>query len=228
MAVRIIKANSNRETASVEAFNLIDLERQGSDLLESAQRQADELLEQAHRDVADIREKLIASAREEGLKDARNQIRNQAEEIAEERITTRLATALPALQTAASALQAERDRWLVRWEQTAVQLGIAIAEKLMHRQLAARPDFATDMISDALRLAAGQPQLKVFLHPDDLNAWGDRASQIVQSLTGCADATLVADKQISLGGCRIETRYGEIDARLETMLKRIAEELVDG
>ena len=52
--------------------------------------------------------------------------------------------------------------------------------------------------------------------------------QIVESLTSCADAKLVPDAQALRGGCRIETRHGEIDARVETMLHRIAEELVDG
>ena len=130
-------------------------------------------------------------------------------------------------RAAAESLQAERDRWLIRWEQTAVRLGVVIAEKLIQRQLVARPEIATDMISDALRLAVGQPQLTVYLHPQDLAAWGDRASQIVQSLAACADTTLVPDSETQRGGCRIETRHGEIDARVETMLQRIGEDLVE-
>lgn len=131
------------------------------------------------------------------------------------------------MQAAAESLQAERDRWLVRWEQTAVRLGVAIAERLLQRQLVSHPEFAAAMISDALRLAAGQPKLTVYLHPDDLSAWGDRASQIVESLTSCADTIFVADPGAMRGGCRIETRHGEIDARIETMLQRIAEELLE-
>lgn len=226
MSLRIIKANSNRDSKTIEAFNFVDIERQSRDLLESARREAEDLRERAKNDVASIRQRILTEAREEGLRDAANQIRQQAKTIAEELISEQLTTALPALEGAAAALQAERDRWLVRWEQTAVDLGIAIAEKLLHRQLACRPDFTTDMIAEALRLAAGQPQLTVYLHEEDLRAWGDRGAQIVQSLTGCADATLVADRQMTRGGCRIETRNGEIDARLETMLKRIAEELI--
>ena len=185
----------------------------------------------ACRDAATVREQTLVDAhkagRDEGLNNAATEIKRKADEIAAQRVSDQLATALPALQSAAAALHAERDQWLIRWESGAIRLGVAIAEKLLQRQLIARPDFATDMIADALRLAAGQPQLTIYLHPDDLAAWGDRGTQIVQSLTACADTTLIPDHQTARGGCRIETREGEIDARVETMLQRIAEELLD-
>ncbi len=231
MNARIIKAHSTHALSTVEAFNFVDLQEQGNQIVARARHDAEQILNVARSDAAQLREQALAAAREEGrvdgLRDSQAVIARSATEIAEQQVTAQLATALPALRAAAESLQAERDRWLVRWEQIAVRLGVAIAEKLLQRQLAARPEFATEMISDALRLAAGQPQLTVYLHPDDLSAWGDRASQIVQSLTACADTTLVPDPQSMRGGCRIETRHGEIDARVETMLHRIAEELVD-
>ena len=231
MNAKIIKAHSTHALSTVEAFNFIDLQLQGDQIIAKANRQAEQILIEARNNASQLCEQALAAARDEGridgLRDSQAIIAEKASEIADQHVTDQLATALPALQAAAESLQAERDQWLVRWEQIAVRLGVAIAEKLLQRQLAARPEFATEMITDALRLAAGQPQLTVYLHPDDLSAWGDRAPQIVQSLTACADTTLVPDPHSMRGGCRIETRHGVIDARVETMLHRIAEELVD-
>ena len=231
MNAKIIKAHSTHALSTVEAFNFIDLQLQGDQIIAKANRQAEQILIEARNNASQLCEQALAAARDEGridgLRDSQAIIAEKASEIADQHVTDQLATALPALQAAAESLQAERDQWLVRWEQIAVRLGVAIAEKLLQRQLAARPEFATEMITDALRLAAGQPQLTVYLHPDDLSAWGDRAPQIVQSLTACADTTLVPDPHSMRGGCRIETRHGVIDARVETMLHRSAEELVD-
>ena len=231
MSTRIIKASATGDVSTAEPFHFVDLQRQGERLLESARSEADRILAAASEEAKRQFEQTLESAREqgriEGLRDAEQILLRKSSELAESRVTAQLETALPALRAAAESLQAERDRWLVRWEQTAVRLGIAIAEKLLQRQLLARPEFATAMISDALRLAAGQPKLTVYLHPDDLTAWGDSASKIVQSLTACADTTLVADPTAMRGGCRIETRHGEIDARVETMLYRISEELLE-
>lgn len=232
MTGRIIKAHSTRGASQAEEFNFVDLRRHRDDLLSAARCEADEILQQAQSDAEAMRERTRneaeASGRDEGLRDAADQVARQADELAQALISEQLLTALPALKSAAAALQSERDRWLIRWERTAVKLGVAIAEKLLQRQLAARPEFATGMITEALRLAAGQPQLAIYLNPDDLAAWGDRADQIVQSLTACGDTTLIPDSGTTRGGCRIETRHGEIDARVETMLHRIVDELIDG
>jgi flagellar assembly protein FliH len=162
------------------------------------------------------------------LREARAEIERQSLILSERQTNEKLSTALPALKAAAEALQAERDRWLIRWEQTAVRVGVAIAGKLLKTQIAVRPELASGMITEALRLAAGQPRIAIYLHPDDLSAWGDRGPQIVESLTSCADSKLIADPGIERGGCRIETTHGEIDARVETMLERLANELIDG
>lgn len=232
MTARIIKANWPHDASAIEAFNFVDLQRQGDDILASARTAADAILETARHDAAaiscELKQEAERSGREEGLRNAADLISRQAQELAEQLVNERLATALPALQAAATALQSERDEWLLRWEHSAVRLGVTIAEKLIQRQLISRPEIATAMIADALRLAAGQEKVTVYLHPEDLAAWGDRSMQIVESLTACADARLVPDERSLRGGCRIETRHGEIDARVETMLHRIAEELIDG
>jgi flagellar assembly protein FliH len=227
-AVRIVKAQSVRDLSARPAFNFVDLRQAADEVIAKAHSTAEEIVAEARAEMAVIREIHCQAAREEGLEQAQAEISGRVYELANQRIQEQLQTALPALKSAAEALQAERDRWLIRWEQTAVQVGVAIAEKLVKSQIATRPELTSGMIADALRLAAGQPRISVHLHPDDMAAWGDQGARIIESLTACADSTLVADPRISRGGCRIETTHGEIDARVETMLERLAEELIDG
>ena len=227
-AIRIIKAIAARDLASRAAFNFVDLRHEADSVLAQARREAETLVAQAQSEVEALHERTRVAAREAGLCEAQMQIERHANEVASRQVDVQLETALPALHAAAEALQAERDRWLIRWEQTAVHVGVAIAEKLLKTQIATRPELASGMIAEALRLAAGQPRVTVHLHPEDLAAWGDRAPRIVESLTACADSTLIADPLVARGGCRIQTQHGEIDARVETMLERLAEELVDG
>ncbi|MBS0203347.1 MAG: hypothetical protein JSS49_10640 [Planctomycetes bacterium] len=224
---RIVKAQSIRDHSARPAFNFVDLRQEADQVIAEARQTAADLLEAARQEVDMLMAQTRAAARDEGLREAAAEIERQAAELARHQRTEQLQTALPALKAAAEALQAERDRWLIRWEQTAVRVGVAIAEKLVKSQIATRPDLASGMIADALRLAAGQPRVTVHLHPDDLAAWGDQAPHVVESLTACADSTLVADSLVSRGGCRIETIHGEIDARVETMLDRLAHELMD-
>lgn len=226
-AARIVKAQAVRDLSVRSAFNFVDLRQEADSVISQAQQSAATLLADARREADSLFEETLQRAREQGLAQAETEIDRKAADIASQRLTDQLQTALPALKSAAEALQAERDRWLIRWEQTAIRVGVAVAEKLIKSQLSIRPELASAMIVDALRLAAGQPKLTIHLHPDDLAAWGDQGPRIVESLTACADSTLIADPQIGRGGCHIETIHGEIDARVETMLERLASELLD-
>ena len=231
MSARIIKASQVGSLRDPDAYNLVDIQREAAHLTAVATREAAEIVARARREAEEIRERAEdearAAGRHEGLREATSAIDRQANEIAENRVTEQLMTAIPALGEVAAALITERDQWVQRWEHSAIRISVAIAEKLLQRQLALRPSDAHDMIATTLRLATGQTQLTISLNPADLNAWGDRAPQIVRSLTGCADATLMADDGIKRGGCRIETRHGEIDATVETMLQKIVDELTD-
>jgi len=228
----VLKANDARGLGSHVAFNFEDLRHQAEAQLAAAKAEAASIVERARRDAEALRITAHADAREagrqEGLKDAATQIEQRARKLADERLGQQLNTALPALTQAAALLRGERDRWLARWEQAAIELGIAVAEKIVKAELAARPERVREMVAAALELTVGQAQLRVYVNPHDRVFLGDRADQVVQSLTACASAQLIDDPALAPGDCRIETQHGEVDARLETMLQRIAEELLRG
>jgi len=228
--MNVLKANDARDLSPRLAFNFDDLRHQAAAQLAAAQREAAAILEQARRDAEILKQKVEAEAREagrkEGLKDAAALIEQQAKQLADKRLTEQLKTTLPALNQAAEALRKERDQWLAHWETEAVQLSLAVAQKLMRAEIAVHPERATQMIAEALNLAAGQSHILVRLNPQDRRQLGERAQEIVQAMASCGHAEVIEDTTLSPGDCRIETRHGEIDARVETMLQRIAEELL--
>lgn len=227
---RILKASTARDLPQRVAFNFEDLREQAAAELQRARAEAAALIDKARQEAAALKQKLLDDARTEGrqsgLSEAEKQIAQRVEVQVEQRLSEHLQTTLPAVSQVALALQAERDHWLLHWEHTAVSLGVAIAEKLLKTQLAAHPELTTGMLIEALNLAAGQPQLQIHLHPADLTRLGPHAADLVKSITACADPEFIADPAISPGGCRIETQHGSIDARLESMLERITEELL--
>lgn len=231
-ASAILKAEQARALSPGLAFNFDDLRLQAEAHLAAARTEAAALLESARREAEAVlrqaQQQGWESGRQEGLRDAAQTIATQAEQLAQQRLQERLQTVIPALNQAAQLLRAERDRWLARWETAALELSLAIARKLICAELTARPELVKGMISQALELAIGQAHVRLFLHPDDRRCLGESAEQVVQALTAGATVELVDDATLQRGDCRIETRQGEIDARLETMLQRLAEELLMG
>lgn len=227
---RVVKADEARGLGSKIAFNYEDLRRRCDDYMEQVRSRARQMIEDAHAEADTLRkqayEKGLAEGREEGRRRADEEfdkrVRQQAEQLAEERLNT----ALPAVQSAAETLKQDRDRWLASWEEAAVRLSVAIAEKLIHRELDVRPESTPERLRAVLELAAGSPQINVRMHPQDVEALGGHADEVVRAMAACGEATVKPDETIDRGGCVIETRHGVIDARLQTQLERIADELI--
>jgi flagellar assembly protein FliH len=229
---RLIKARVARNLGGSAMFNFDDLRRQCEEYIEGARQQGEQLLAEARAAADEVRRRAhtegVSSGQREGLDSARQLVDARAAEIAARQTQEQLRTVLPAFQAAAQALQAERDRWLAAWETAAVELSAAIAGKILRHELSRRPELAAPVIREALQLAAGQPHVRLHLHPLDLAQLHDCGAQAAGRLSAVGEATLVPDERVTRGGCIIETQHGVIDARLETQIDRIVSELLEG
>ena len=140
------------------------------------------------------------------------------------RVDARVQSALTALHAATEQLHAQRDRWLDQCQSETVRLGVAIAERLLHRTLTTQPEAVIDLVRSALAWSVGADHLSVRLHPAD----AELVTTVAASLQTNASTTLefVADESLTRGDCIVETSNGQIDARREVLTQRIADELL--
>lgn len=216
----IIKALVGRRpppSAQATPFNFEDLATKANVYLETVKTQAQGLLEEARKQADTIRAQAEARGQEAAMAAARKAVQAEFER--------KTATLLPALQQAIHGIQETRQSWLQRWETEAVRLAIAIAERIVRGELSREPQIAQQWMREALALASSGGQVRLLLHPDDYRAFEDKADQFLKQLGEFAPASVAPDPSVSPGGCRVLTSQGEIDARLETQLQRIAEEL---
>ncbi len=223
---RLLKAEDIRGLGSKVAFNYEDIRQSCDDYVEQARQKVREMLAAAETEAAGVRKNAHAEGFAAGRKEGIHQAELQMSQLTERSARELLKTSLTAMQAGADSLRQERDRWIAAWETAAVRLSVAIAEKILRKELGKHPEVAKEMIASALELASGSPQIRVKLNPQDLKSLGDRAEEVIRALASCGAATLVPDDAISAGGCIVETQHGIVDARLESQLDRIATELI--
>ncbi|MSP61899.1 MAG: hypothetical protein EXR72_16515 [Myxococcales bacterium] len=100
-------------------------------------------------------------------------------------------------------------------------LAVRIAEKILGRELALRPEAVIDVVAEALSSAGASQQVTIRCHPDDLAALERGRPRLLER---CARAHAVhfrTDAQIGRGGCLVETELATIDARLTTQLDAV-------
>lgn len=228
---RILKANATRELGTRVAFNFEDLQQKGENYLAEVRAEATKILNsarlQSEAECRQLHKTAVDAGHKEGLREAAESIEKQIQQQVEQQLADRLKTITPAVQQAAVQLKEERDRWVNRWETQAIELSVAIAGKLIRRELAQRPEIAQSMLAEALQLAAGESRIQIRLNPRDLERMGMNPIEQIIALSGCAEAITIPDPQLAEGDCILETKHGSIDARLETLLNRITDELLD-
>lgn len=213
----VIKATDRQRGIQQVAFNFEDLSERAETYLGQVRGQAEQILKQAQVDAQSIRQR----AEQEGRRAAESAV----DQLVEQKIARQLETVLPALRGAVQTLQNDRQAWLAEWERKAVHLAAAMAQRICRRELKTQPEITLDLVKEALELAAGSANVRILLNPQDLEALGGQAQLLVQEFSRLAPAELEADPTISLGGCRLETRYGTIDQQIESQLVRLEQEL---
>jgi flagellar assembly protein FliH len=115
-----------------------------------------------------------------------------------------------------------RAQMIHRTEQQMVQLAIAIASRVVQREVTLDRDLLVAMARVALDRLGDTANITVRLNPDDFEITG--AARIAQ-LTG-SHVQVAADARISRGGCRVESDLGVLDAGIDAQLSEIARALL--
>jgi len=106
-------------------------------------------------------------------------------------------------------------------EQEVVKLALAIAKKIVHREVQVDQEIVQTLVKVALTHVAVKTAVTVHLHPTDYHFVLDQRA--VANRVGADDreVNLLADKSIEQGGCLIETECGDIDARIEEEFREV-------
>jgi flagellar assembly protein FliH len=199
------------------AFNLEDISERAKHYLDSVRREASEIVSKAKQDAQQLQDRAVEGARQVAAK--------EAEQAFQVKLDEQLQTVLPAVQQAVAAIAQSQQAWLKHWERQTVRLACAISERVIRRELRQSPDISLELIREALELSMGGGRLRLHLNPQDYEAIRSHVSTLTAQIQDLAEADVVADPDVGLGGCRVVTEFGTVDQQIETQLARIEEEL---
>jgi flagellar assembly protein FliH len=105
---------------------------------------------------------------------------------------------------------------------------IAVAVEVARKLVVALPISAEMMaavVREALEQVEQATELQIHLHEDDLALLSAMNSPLLAAGAGGDKISFHASKQVTRGGCLVETRFGILDARRETKLEQIKKSL---
>ena len=134
-----------------------------------------------------------------------------------------LEPALAALGGAVEAVRAEQVASAEALERRAVELGLALASKIIAGTIAVEPERVIDAVQGALRGIVERERVIVMVNPDDLEIVQGAAEELKATLGGIDHCVIEAERRVGRGGCIVRTPVGDVDARIETKLERATE-----
>lgn len=200
------------ETEAMVKELLEKAEAKAKEIIDAAREEAAQLIEAARKEAVKIREENSRRGYQEGRKQALKEV----EVIREQKLAEAEAVLLQA--------QEERKRLIAAVEPEMISLAVAIAEKILHRELASHPEYVTGIVREALQQVNGQKAV-IKVHERFLQPVKELWEEINPNNGNGKNWEVEVDNTVEPGGCVIETGAGYIDAQLSTQLGAIREAL---
>jgi flagellar assembly protein FliH len=176
---------------------------------------ATETANTASRSSEESSQHLQAEAFEKGRQQGQQQVRAEMDaalKIEREQI----ARTLPEFAT-------ERQNYYHRIEGEVVQLALAIARKILHREAQLDPHALTGIVRVTLEKLDAGTNVSLHVHPKEAAEWRHYFSQV----EGAPAPEVHDDPALAPGECRIETSLGSTEVGFESQLKEIETGLLD-
>ena len=120
-------------------------------------------------------------------------------------------------------LQALRTDLIRRTEREVVELSLAIARRILQREVSLDHELMLAMARVALDRLADVATASIRLHPDDYAAaLGARGSAAVPS----HGVQIVADPGVRRGGCVVQSEFGSVDVGIATQIDELTHALL--
>jgi flagellar assembly protein FliH len=145
----------------------------------------------------------------------------QGERAGAEAAAARAEAVLQRLKQTVGELQSLRAEMIHKTERQVVELAIAMARRIVHREITLDRELLTAMARVALDRLGESANATIRLHPDDYAATA--GSQQEQN-TGVV--RVVADPMVRRGGCMVHSEFGLIDVSADAQIQELATALL--
>lgn len=224
----LIKAGQT--PSALAMFSMKDIEEQARILLLRARKQADMVLAEARQQAEQLKNQAAAEGsrqgRQEGLAAGIEQGRQSGHDQALSEHRDGLTQALAALTAAAEQIEQSRRQLEAQALTEVVELAIAIARRIAHRQGELYPQVLEQNLQEAMKLVIHAADVRIAIHPGQKSTLADALPRLQLQWPQLRHIEMIEDPDLLPGGCRIFTTHGMVDADLNSQLDRIVADLL--
>jgi flagellar assembly protein FliH len=116
-----------------------------------------------------------------------------------------------------------RKEYFAKVEAELVQLALAIARKILHREAKVDPMLVAALVQIALRQIQDGSAVSIRVRPEEASQWREQLAALVVDMP----VTVVEDTDRQTGDCVLETEIGSVNFSLDAQLKEVEHGFLD-
>ncbi len=225
---RVIQAGTSAPGTPVP-FHFDDIQALAKQMLARANQQAQRILENARQEAEkieqDAQQQGQAKGHEEGLAKGAEEGRERGHQEGRQAIEEATRTLSETLQGLLEELSAERLALRNSAEVDLVNLALAVAARVVKREVRLDHDVALANVRAAVELTVKRRDLVVLVHPEDLEAVKGYLPELERAFQDLDRVDVQPDVSVDRGGVRVRNREGEVDLRIAEQLRALERSL---
>ncbi len=125
------------------------------------------------------------------------------------------------------AAKEEAARVVAGAEPKIMQIALAVARKVIKREVAADPEIVLGNVREALRRIGRDDSVTIRTSPIEVSVVHEARRDLAREFEGIDEILVEEDPSVGPGGCVVSTGRGTVDARIETQIERVGEQLME-
>ncbi len=207
-----------------------DIEMQAQIILTRARDKAEQLLLAAQLEAEELKKQAHAEAHAEGHRQGLARGMTQGAQTGSEQALAEhresLTHLLSSLATATAELESRREELESSALAEVVGLAVAVARRVTKRQGILDPRVLEDNLHEAMKLVVHSADVRIACHPAQRKTLEDVLPRLGREWPNLKHVAIVEEASLALGGCRVHTAHGAVDADLDGQLDRVVANLL--
>jgi len=130
-------------------------------------------------------------------------------------------TRIAQIDTLLATIEQDRQRLYAQYEADILSLIKAMVDRVLFHEVTVNPQAIEVCLKTALAYVVENSTIVIRLHGQDLEQLKQAAMERPEILAGYKKIELAEDPTIALGGCVLDTGFGEIDATLDSRKEKV-------
>ncbi|WP_168122253.1 FliH/SctL family protein [Paenibacillus sp. HB172176] len=219
----------DEETISLRDQIIQDAQTVAGEQLQDARTKSEQLLADAKQQIEDWwqeQREADAAAAEQARHEGYQAGFTQGSEESRQQLQSEWQSKLDLASSTLKQAYVMREQIIQEAEPFLVELSCAIAEKIIGQQLTQSPETAIQLIRQSLSRRREQGVITLCVAPTQLSFLQASREELNTAIDSQAELQILPDSTVKDMGCVIRSSFGSIDARIDTQLSEIKQELL--